>query len=70
MCQLGDWEDIWDPFEKRVLHWQSLNRSEEDRFQHHHQQQWEHDMNDDIRKHSNNDLIDDIYSNTAHDNAN
>ena len=28
------------------------------------------DMNDDTRKHSNNDLLDDIYSNTAHNNEN
>ena len=28
------------------------------------------DMNNDTRKHSNNDLLVDMYSNTAHDNAN
>ena len=28
------------------------------------------DMNDDTRKHLNNDLLDDMYSNTAHNNAN
>ena len=40
--QLGDWEDTWDTFkEDKVQHWQTWNRSEEDRFQYHHQQQWD-----------------------------
>ena len=42
MCELGDWKDTWDPFEKiRVQNWQTWNRSEEDRVQHQRQQQWD-----------------------------
>ena len=71
MCELGDWKDIQDPLEEiRVLHRQSWNGSEEDRFFNIIINKDEiDDLNNNIRDHHNNDLTDDAYTNINHNNV-
>ena len=70
MCELNNWEDIWDTFEEViVLHWQSWNRSEEDRFNIITSNDEINDMNDNTMNCHNNNPTNVVYSNINYKNV-